>query len=203
MKLTEVIASMLPPSQGATEELTALFGEVYTMELEDPFTPLRDAREFATLLNACGRMGEAGLGIGVCIGDRRDSLNGAMKTLADYRSSLSKALEGLTSEKERLVVNGRVVMIRGDGIVDERLLGPVTSILTSSPEYKDKVVVSRTNSGDSQLKISCRVGDTFDGPVNLGLVMREAAEAVSGVGGGHTMAAGARSPPKPKHFLEL
>jgi len=30
--------------------------------------------------------------------------------------------------------------------------------------------------------------------VNLGLVMREAAEGVGGVGGGHTMAAGARIP---------
>jgi single-stranded-DNA-specific exonuclease len=194
MKLTEVIASLLPPSQAATEVLSALIGEIYTMELEDSFTPLRDAREFATLLNACGRMGEAGLGISVCLGDRRDSLKGAMKTLVEYRSNLSKALEGLTNERDRLVMNGRVVLVRGNGIVDERLLGPVTSILTSSPEFKDKVVVAMTSSGDSQLKISCRVGDAFGTPVNLGLVMREAAQAVSGVGGGHTMAAGAKIP---------
>jgi len=38
------------------------------------------------------------------------------------------------------------------------------------------------------------VGDAYGRPVNLGVVMREAAEAVDGVGGGHSMAAGAKIP---------
>ena len=80
------------------------------------------------------------------------------------------------------------------GLVDEKLLGPVASILTSSPEYRDKVVVALTESKDSELKVSSRVGDSFTGSVNLGLIMRESAEAVKGVGGGHTMAAGAKIP---------
>jgi single-stranded-DNA-specific exonuclease len=194
MKLTEVIAATLGPSDGATDTIASLVGETYTFEFEDSFTPLRDAREFGTLLNACGRMGAAGTGISVCLGDRSESLKAAMKTLADYRSGINRALDALTSEPSRMEQHGSVVLVRGEGIVDEKMLGPVISILTSSPEFKDKVVVGSAESRDSDLKISCRIGDAFAGRVNLGIIMREAAESVGGVGGGHAMAAGAKIP---------
>ena len=194
MRLTEVIATTLGPVGGATEVMAGLIGEVYTLEFEDPFTPLRDAREFGTLLNACGRMGATGTGVAVCLGDRSEALKTAMKTLSEYRSGISKALEGITSEPERTEQHGNLVLVRGQGIVDERLLGPVISILTSSPEFKDKVVVGSTESRGEDLKISSRVGDEYGGSVDLGTIMREAAEAVDGVGGGHAMAAGAKIP---------
>ncbi len=194
MKVTEVIASTLGSAGGATETLASLVGEVYTSESEDPFTPLRDAREYGTLLNACGRMGAAGIGVSVCLGDRSDALKAAMKTLSEYRSGINRALEGLSSEPSRIEQHGSLVLVKGEGVVDEKLLGPVISILASSPEFKDKVVVGSTASRDLELKISSRVGDAYAGSVNLGLIMREAAEAVEGVGGGHAMAAGAKIP---------
>ena len=194
MKLTEVIATTVGPAEGATEAIASLVGEIYTLEFEDPFTPLRDAREFGTLLNSCGRMGAAGTGASVCLGDRSGALKDAMKTLSEYRSGINKALEGLTSEPSRLQQRGGLVLVRGEGIVDEKLLGPVISIMTSSPEFKDKVVVGSAESRGDNLKISSRVGDEHEGSVNLGLIMREAAESVGGVGGGHAMAAGAKIP---------
>ncbi len=194
MKLTEVIAGAVGTAEGATEALASLVGEAYTFEFEDSFTPLRDAREFGTLLNACGRMGATGTGISICLGDRSEALKAAMKTLSEYRSGINKALEGIASEPSRIEQHGSLVLVRGDGVVDEKLLGPVISILTSSPEFKDKVVVGSAISRDSDLKISSRVGDAFTGEVNLGLIMREAAEEVDGVGGGHSMAAGAKIP---------
>ncbi len=194
MKLTEIVAGMLGPSEGATEALSSLIGSVYTLEFEESFTPLRDAREFGTLLNSCGRMGATGTGIAICLGDRGGALKDAMKTLGEYRSALNRALETLTTDHQRVEHHGRLILVRGEGAVDERLLGPVISILTSSPGYKDSVVVGSATSGDSELKISSRVGDGFSGEVNLGLLMREAAESVGGVGGGHSMAAGAKVP---------
>lgn len=194
LKLTEVIASVLGPSDGATDAIAMLIGEVYTLQFEDSFTPLRDAREYATLLNACGRMGVPGTGISVCLGDRSDALKSAVRTLSDYRSGISKSLDSLAGDPSRLEKRGTLVVARCEGIVDEKLLGPVISIITSSPVLRDKVVVGLSSSRDSELKVSSRVGDSFEGTVNLGLLMKEAAEAVGGVGGGHTMAAGARIP---------
>jgi RecJ-like exonuclease len=192
--LTEVIAGSLGAEEGATEALASLVGETYTLEFEDSFTPLRDAREFGTLLNSCGRMGASGVGVSVCLGDRSEALHEAMQILSDYRLGISKALDGLASEPSRIEQHGRIVLVRGEGIVDEKMLGPVISILTSSPEFKDKVVVGTATSRGEDLKISSRVGDDFSGIVNLGLIMREAAESVDGVGGGHSMAAGAKIP---------
>jgi RecJ-like exonuclease len=193
-QLTEVIAGVLGATGGATEAIAGLVGEVYTLEYEDPFTPLRDAREFATLLNACGRMRATGVGVSVCLGERSEALGEAMKTLAEYRMGINKAIQAIMDDPSRVEEHSDLVLLLADGLVDERLLGPVTSILTSSPGYKNKVVVARTTSGDSELKVSSRVGDIFEGSVNLGLIMREAAEAVGGTGGGHTMAAGAKIP---------
>ena len=193
-KLTEAIAEALGSEPGATEALAGLFGEVYTFRFEDPFTPLRDAREFGTLLNSCGRMGLAGIGISVCLGDRSAALKVAMRNLSDYRSGINRALDAVTSDASRVEPHGRLVLVNGEGVVDERLLGPVISILTGSPAYKDKVVVGRATSRGNDLKISSRVGDLYEGAVDLGSVMREAAAEVGGVGGGHAMAAGAKIP---------
>ena len=193
-KLTEVVAGALGAEKGATEALASLFGEVYTFQFEDPFTPLRDAREFGTLLNSCGRMGVPSVGISVCLGDRAAALSGAMKTLSEYRSGINRALDAVTSDPARVRQEGRLVLVNGEGVVDEKLLGPVISILTGSPAFKDKVVIGSAVSRGSDLKISSRVGDLFDGTVNLGEIMREAAKEVEGVGGGHAMAAGAKIP---------
>lgn len=193
-KLTEFIAGTVGSEEGSTEALASLFGEVYTLRFEDMFTPLRDAREFGTLLNSCGRMSVPGVGVSICLGDRSQGLTAAMKTLTDYRTGINRALDALSSDPSRIEMHGMLAFVDGEGVVDERILGPVISILTSSPEFKDKVVVGRATSRDSEVKISSRVGDAYGGPVNLGLIMREAAEGVNGVGGGHEMAAGAKIP---------
>ncbi len=194
MKLTEVLASVVGASAGASDAISALVGDVFTLEPEDSFTPLRDAREFGTLLNSCGRMGASGTGIAICLGDRGAALKDALKTLGEYRLALNKALDALANSGDRIERHGKVVFARGEGIVEERLLGPVISILTSSPGFKDSVVVGSAASGESEIKISAREGDAFAGEVNLGLLMREAAESVGGTGGGHSMAAGAKIP---------
>ena len=194
MKLTEVIASFLGGAEGATDAMAGLVGEVYTVVLEDSFTPLRDARDFGTLLNSCGRMGAPGVGIAVCLGDRGESLVAAMKVLGEYRSGIGRALESLMVDASRVERHGSLVLLRGEGVVDEKLLGPVLSILTSSPDFKDKVLIGSSTSRESELKFSSRVGEDYAGEVNLGLIMREAADSVSGVGGGHAMAAGAKIP---------
>ena len=115
MKLTEVIASHLGALEGATEALARLVGEVYTFEFEDSFTPLRDGREFGTLLNSCGRMGASGVGVAVCLGDRSEALVAAMKTLTEYRSGINRALESLLGDQSRLERHGNLILARGEG----------------------------------------------------------------------------------------
>ncbi|MGH9919396.1 MAG: single-stranded DNA exonuclease RecJ, partial [Nitrososphaerales archaeon] len=73
-KVIEVISSFLSSSGSGSDLLKDVVGTVYTFEFEDPLTPLRDARELASLLNACGRMDRTDLGIAICLGDREAAL---------------------------------------------------------------------------------------------------------------------------------
>ena len=193
-KVTEVITGFIASSGGGSELLSELVGLVYDFEYEDPLTPLRDAREFSSLLNACGRMERTDLGIAICLGDREGALKEALALVGEYRSKLNKAIQKLQAETDKIATNGNVMFVMGEGFIEERMTGSVSSLLASSERYRDKLVIVRTRSGEAELKYSSRLGDSYAGKVNLGEVMRAAAEGVGGVGGGHSMAAGAKIP---------
>jgi single-stranded-DNA-specific exonuclease len=114
--------------------------------------------------------------------------------MSEYRAKLNKAIQKLQAEADKVSTAGDVVVVMGDEFIEERMTGSVSSLLASSDRFRDKLVLVRARSGDSDLKFSSRIGDSYSGKVNLGEVMREAAESVGGVGGGHRMAAGAKIP---------
>ena len=84
-KLFSEIAKLLS-SKGIPNDVTfSLIGTVYTLIDEDRWTSLRNGREYASLLNACGRMNKAGLGVILCMGDRGEVLNETLEVLDSYR----------------------------------------------------------------------------------------------------------------------
>ena len=74
--------------KNATEIMDELIGYTYTFPREDKRSFLRDGREFSTMLNSCGRIQKAGVGIGVCMGDRNKMLREAEKILLEYRKMI-------------------------------------------------------------------------------------------------------------------
>ena len=60
-------------SKGLHLEVENLIGYIYVLTKEEPNTALRDAREFAVVLNSTGRMDRPSLGIAICMGDRKVS----------------------------------------------------------------------------------------------------------------------------------
>jgi len=193
-KVIEVISGFIASAGHGSDILKDLVGTVYTFEYEDPLTPLRDAREFSSVLNACGRMDRTDLGVSICLGDREEALRLALSLMSEYRGKLNKAIQRLQLETDKVATKGDVMLVMGEEFIEERMTGSVSSLLASSDRFRDKLVLVRAKSGDSELKYSSRIGDSYRGKVNLGEVMREAAESVGGVGGGHSMAAGAKIP---------
>jgi single-stranded-DNA-specific exonuclease len=193
-KVIEVISGFIASAGHGSDVLKDLLGTVYTFEFEDPLTPLRDAREFGSVLNACGRMDRTDLGISICLGDREVALRQALALMAEYRAKLNRAIQKLQIETDKVTTKGDVMLVMGEEFIEERMTGSVSSLLASSDRFRDKLVLVRAKSGDSDLKYSSRIGDSYPGKVNLGDVMREAAQSVGGVGGGHSMAAGAKIP---------
>ncbi len=170
-----------------------LIGSVYTLTKEDPWTPLRDAREFATLLNACGRMGKPGLGVALGIGDRGAAFEEAQEVYGDYKRSLAKYMNWLAKEPSVLKQLGRVVVVRGDGVIDENMTGAVSSLVSASNLFGDsKVTLVVAQTRDGSLKLSARATDALvEKGVNLGRILQSLAPNYGGYGGGHAIAAGA------------
>jgi single-stranded-DNA-specific exonuclease len=181
-------------SKGLHYEVSSLIGHVYVLCGEEPWTPLRDAREFAVLLNATGRMDKAGLGVAVCMGDRGSALEEANRVLEDYRRSINKYLGWVMEKPERMKEFENIYVVYGEDFINDKMVGAISSILTSSLPNPEKPLIAYANLQEEGIaKISARTMDTvINRGVNLGEVMQVAAEKFHGNGGGHNIAAGAQ-----------
>lgn len=182
-------------SKGIGGELALeLVGKVYTLSRERRWTPLRDGREFASLLNACGRMERPGLGISICMGDRGAALEEASRTLAEYRRSLAQCMGEIYSNPGRVRELREAFVILGEGLIDEGMTGAVSSMLSSSGAFDTKkVIVVSTITKKGEFKISARLSSRSKGlGINLGSILKRLSAKYSGQGGGHDVAAGAQ-----------
>ena len=197
-RLLSAIADHLVSKGMAGDTAFDLVGEVYTLTKEEPWTPLRSAREFSVLLNATGRMDKAGLGVAICMGDRKKCLEKAIAVIQDYRSTITKYLRWVTEKKGRLEELESIYVVRGDGFLDEKVISPVCTILSTTLTQLGKpIIVYATISGEDQVKVSSRGSEPLiQKGLNLGEIMQIASEKFSGRGGGHDVAAGAQIPIK-------
>ncbi|MBS7632072.1 DHH family phosphoesterase [Candidatus Bathyarchaeota archaeon] len=183
-------------SKGLHHEVTNLIGHVYVLNREEAWTPLRDAREFAVLLNATGRMDRASLGVAVCMGDRGSAFEEATKVLEEYRRTINRYLGWVMEKPERMRELGNIYVVHGEDFIDDKIVGAVSSILSSSLPNPEKPLIAYANVKEEGLaKISARTMDTMTARgINLGEVMQVAAARFSGKGGGHNVAAGGQVP---------
>ena len=189
--LLQTISKFIP-SKNASDIVEELVGYTYTLSGEDKRSFLRDAREFSTMLNSCGRIRRAGVGIAICMGDRTKMLQEGENILVEYRAFLRTYMNALSSERWRVTDNGSYILVNGEGLVPENMTGAVSSLLGGSQKNTGKIIILRTNGEEGTIKFSSRKSTGCKSEVNLGLLMRECASRVSGVGGGHDAAAGAR-----------
>jgi single-stranded-DNA-specific exonuclease len=204
--LLSAIADQLVSKGLSGDILFDLVGDVYTLTQEEPWTPLRNAREFSVLLNATGRMDKAGLGAAICMGDRKKCLEEATEMIQKYRYTITKYLRWVTEKPERLEELDSIYVVRGDGFIDEKVLSPVCTILSTTLTKLGKPIIAYARiSGEDQVKVSSRGSEQLiQNGLNLGDVMQLASEKFSGRGGGHDVAAGAQVPIKDvEAFIKL
>lgn len=192
----------------SVEESQSILGQVYILTKEHPKTLLRDAREFGSLLNSCGRLGATGIAIGICMGERQFLYDKAQEILAEYRLKIAKALEIVQVDSDRLKEYSNIIVFDGrEGLIDDTMIGTIISIVISSQPFneKNKPLIGMAESDDGTIKISGRgTGELVAEGLNLGNALREAANSIgsniegeehkNAEGGGHDIAAGARIP---------
>jgi len=184
----------------------SLVGEVYTLLKEKKRTVLRDAKEFATLLNACGRQRMPEIGVYVCMGDRNENLKKALNILEKHRLMIRKGMEYL--KNNRVKEAKKFYYFDGKNEIDENIVGILAGICYSLLNIsRDKFVIGIAEDEEDQgmKKVSARANiDLVNKGLDLGKIIKEASKIVGGEGGGHSIAAGARIPGENvEKFIEI
>lgn len=161
-----------------------VFGEIYSINGRPK--EIADAREFATLLNACGRRGEFEIAVRLCLGDLT-AIKDSWDVMQEYRRSIGKGLSwmgnGNIDEREKVVV------IDGRSTIDDAIIGTLVSIALNSGRVDGtKPVVGFADAEDEKVKISARI--SRDLSFNLRDIIVESVAHVGGEAGGHPYAAG-------------
>jgi single-stranded-DNA-specific exonuclease len=192
--------------RGVSEKvISSLYGEVYTLLGEAFKSELRDAKEYATVLNACGRQRSSELGVYVCLGDRGQRWMAAQSLLESHRRQLREGIEYL--KDIGVDENSQFSFFDSDGAIDESIIGVIAGMAYGAriiPYDKPVLAFAQDRDDVGFLKISARANRRLvDDGVNLGAALRESSRENGGEGGGHNIAAGARIPKEKKEdFLK-
>ncbi len=132
-KVLSALSNRILDAGKGIKTIERMIGEVYVLSSDLPGTPstwskgcgprirddgdawrpsvraLNDAKEFATLLNACGRHGHADIGMAVCMGDRGDALDKALSQQDDHREKLRRAIQLVKEDQQFQDSRGRSV----------------------------------------------------------------------------------------------
>jgi Single-stranded DNA-specific exonuclease len=182
------LAQGMPP-----EIIQNLVGEVYTLLKEERGTALRDASEYATLLNATARYGFEKIGVAVCMGDREGSYRKANELLLVHRENLARGLNYVKQSGVTTLSNLQYFHA-GDNIL-ETIVGIVAGMCKNLDGVNRHLTIVGLANSEEGVKVSARGTQTLvQRRLNLARAMSEAANSVGGVGGGHDIAAGATIP---------
>ncbi len=146
-----------------------------------------DLREFATLLNACGRMDRHDVGIGICLGNE-EAKKKSISVISDYRKQIASALNWAGKNRDKIIRKGSVSFILAEKNINENIIGTITSILVKG-EINGRILMGLAEGADG-IKVSARTGDGTD----LNAIVSKAAAEAGGFGGGHARAAGGTIP---------
>ncbi len=200
--VSALVSHMLERGCGA-EEVERLVGETYTLIREPAGSPTRDAKEFGTLINACGRYDQAEVAYRVCRGDRDEYLAQALRLLREHRGYLMNSMEAI-AEAGINQMDAIQYFHAADQIRDTVVGIAASMALNREGASKDLPIIAFAKADDG-IKVSARTTrELVARGLDLAAVMQAASKAVGGYGGGHHAAAGATIPAGTEgKFLEI
>ncbi|MCX8199970.1 MAG: DHH family phosphoesterase [Candidatus Micrarchaeota archaeon] len=185
MRLRSALVSYLY-EKGHKRDAGSIIGEVYELLTYPPRTEMRDASEFSTLLNACGRHNEPDIGVAVML-KMEGAYQRAQALLELHRKQLR---DGIEYAQKSVVDMGPFYFVDGRGMIDDGIIGIVAGMLYSiiPPE---KPVLAIALDAEGKIKLSSRGTRALIAKgLNLGKSLEKSCNGI-GVGGGHDIAAGA------------
>lgn len=178
--------------------LRDMIGDVYVFPKEPDGSERKEAYEFSTLLNACGRGDRPDIGIGACLNDPV-SVQEARNLLQEHRF---RVREGIGFARKNASDAGPFYLVDGRGVIGDTVIGVVCgAYFTSGLVERNKPIIGLSVDENNAVKASGRgTKSLVEKGLDLGEVMKKAAEKVGGFGGGHNVAAGASFPNTPENI---
>ena len=194
--MKKLVTGIILRRLGSEKNPDDIIGSIYLLKEEVEESPTKDAREFSTLLNSCGRLRKSSLGIGTCLGNKKIKKE-AINLLSDYKQELIRSLNWFYSNrsKEKIIEKDGYVIINAGDHVKDTMVGTLASILSRSNLYRDgTIIMSMANTLDGNIKISLRlVGVNPD--IDLRKIVKSVAKKIGvGEAGGHKQACGCLIP---------
>lgn len=202
--MKKLVTAIILKRIGKEENPDDVLGNIYLLKDEREESATKDAREFSTLLNSCGRLGKSSLGIGVCLGDEY-SKKQANELLFEYKKELINTLNWFYKNRSTnyIIEEKNYILIKAKNKVKDTLIGTLSSIISRSNLYeKGTVIIGMAYTEDDKVKISARAvrSTNFD----LGQIIKDIVSKLGGFGGGHFIAAGALIPQdKENEFVKM
>lgn len=176
----------------------------YDFLYEEDHTFLRDASEFSTAMNACGRNKEYSVACEILKGNRTDALDALEMISKEHKMNLRKSIEQIT-KKNSIVEMENLQYFDGSGIKTE-IVGTIAGMILSYGNWQKPMIgYTQISEDNPDLKISLRCSRllAYDG-IHFGNIIREVSQSLGGNGGGHSVACGAYIPyDKKDEFLNL
>jgi RecJ-like exonuclease len=200
--VSALVAHMLERGCGAAEA-ERLVGEAYTLIKEPVGSPTRDAKEFGTLMNACGRYDEPEVGYRVCRGDRDEYLAKALRLLHGHRKYLVESMDAIFEGGIREL--DAIQYFHAHDKIRDTVVGIAASMALNQNGTSKSLPIIAFASSEDGIKVSGRgTRELVARGLDLAAIMQSASKAVGGQGGGHRVAAGATIPPGTEDkFLEI
>ena len=189
--VSELVTHMLSRGCG-WKETVRLVGEVYTLVKEPVGSPTRDAKEFGTLINSCGRYEAAEVAYRVCRGDRGEALEEAFRLLAGHREHLVSSLDWI--EQVGISRLDAIQWFHAEDKIRDTVVGIAAGIALQASGNRQMPILAFAFAPDG-VKVSARAPrELVARGLDLAAIMRDASKRFGGEGGGHHGAAGATIP---------
>jgi len=176
------------------ERVDRLLAETYGFPDEIPRTPLRNAQEYATLLNACGRWAKPQVGGAILRGDRGQAYRDAEHMLNNHRAFIRNLLQYIVDTGVKELSN--LQWIHVGGRYPDTIVGIGAGMALSKLNSSKPILVMCEVPEDPRLtKVSMRTTErVVEKGIDLQQALSDASSEYGGGGGGHKIAAGAYIP---------
>jgi len=176
------------------EKVDRLLAETYGFPTEIPRTPLRNAQEYATMLNACGRWSKPQVGGAILRGDRGPAYRDAEHMLNNHRAIIRNLLQYIIDTGVKELDN--LQWLHVGGRYPDTIVGIGAGMALSKLNSKKPILIMCEVPEDTSLtKVSMRTTErVVEQGIDLQQALSDASAEYGGGGGGHKIAAGAYIP---------